>query len=77
VRARAAVSELVQLRGGECASYFAENQAAEIKHSVIRIEKTIGKTKRYLQLTTVIAAKQQATAHPMPRMAQRLCYQAT
>ena len=47
---------------------LAESHAAAVKHNVIKIEKAIGMIKRYLQLTTVIAAKQSANAHAVPRM---------
>jgi hypothetical protein len=47
---------------------FAESHAAAVKHAVITIEKTIGRIKRYLQLTTVMAAKQRARAHTVTRM---------
>jgi hypothetical protein len=53
-------------------TYFDANHAAKIKHTVIRNEKTIGRIKRYLQLTTVIAAKQRANAHAMPRMSTKV-----
>jgi len=42
------------------------------KQSVITIEKAMGKMKRYLQLTTVMAAKQKAKAHRVPRMSAKL-----
>jgi len=48
-------------------AYLEESHAAEIKHTVITIEKTIGMTKKYLQLKTATAAKQRARAHAMPR----------
>jgi len=51
---------------------FAESHAAAVKHTVITIEKTIGSIKRYLQLTTVIAAKQRAKAHAMTRMTAKV-----
>lgn len=51
---------------------FAESHAAAVKHRVITIEKVMGITKRYLQLTTVIAAKQRAKAHAVPRKSVRL-----
>jgi hypothetical protein len=51
---------------------FAENHAAALKHNVISIEKAIGRIKRYLQLTTVMAAKQRANAHAVPRMSARV-----
>ena len=47
---------------------LAESHAAAIKHTVITSEKEMGITKRYLQLTTVMAAKQRANAHAVPRM---------
>jgi hypothetical protein len=53
-------------------TYFDESHAAAIRHTVITTEKTIGRTKRYLQLTTVMAAKQRAKAHPMPRMSAKV-----
>src|ERR1700690_3002519 len=49
----------------------AESHAAAIKHPVISAEKTIGRTKRYLQPTTVMAAKQTANAHAVPRMSAK------
>ena len=52
---------------------FAESQAATIKHTVITREKTIGMTKRYFQLTTVMAAKQRAKAHAVTRMPAKVC----
>ncbi len=51
----------------------AESHAAKIKHTVIATEKTIGRIKRYLQLTTVMAAKQTANAHAVPRMSAKVC----
>jgi len=50
---------------------FAESHAAAAKHTVITIEKAMGRIKRYLQLTTVMAAKQRANAHAVPRMAAK------
>ena len=46
---------------------FAESHAAAIKHTVIRVEKTMGMVKAYLQLKAVIATKQMASAHAMLR----------
>lgn len=46
---------------------FAESHAAAIKHTVIRVEKTMGVVKAYLQLKAVIATKQMASAHAMLR----------
>src|SRR6267154_13482 len=51
---------------------FAESHAAAVKHAVITIEKMIGRINRYLQLTTVIAAKQSANAHAVPRMSAKV-----
>ena len=51
---------------------FAESHAAAVKHTVITIEETIGRIKRYLQLTTVIAAKQRAKAHTVTRMTAKV-----
>ena len=51
---------------------FAESHAAAVKHSVITIEKTIGRIKRYRQLTTVMAAKQRANAHAVPRISAKV-----
>ena len=51
---------------------FAESQAAAVKHNVIAIEKAMGRMKRYLQLTTVMAAKQRANDHAVPRMSAKV-----
>ena len=51
---------------------FAESHAAAIKHTVIRVEKTMGIVKANLQLKAVIATKQMARAHGMPRMRARV-----
>src|SRR5437660_12426761 len=48
-------------------NYLDESQAAEIRHTVITIEKTIGTTKKYLQLKTATAAQPMASAQAMPR----------
>jgi hypothetical protein len=45
---------------------FAESQAAAIKHTVTRIEKTIGVVKAYRKLKAVIATKQIANSHAIP-----------
>ncbi len=50
---------------------FAASHAAAVKHNVVTIEKAMGKIKRYLQLTTVMAAKQRANAHVVPRMSAK------
>jgi hypothetical protein len=46
---------------------FAESHAAAVKHTVIRVEKTMGVVKAYLQLNAVTATKQIASAHAMLR----------
>ena len=51
---------------------FPESHAAAAKHNVITSEKTTGRIKRYLQLTTVMAAKQSANAHAVPRMSAKV-----
>jgi hypothetical protein len=51
---------------------LAESHAAAIKNIVITSEKTIGMIKRYLQLTTVMMAKQKAKAHAVPRMSAKV-----
>jgi hypothetical protein len=48
------------------------SHAAAIKHTVIRIEKTSGVVKAYLQVKAVIAAKQRASAHGMLRTRARV-----
>ncbi len=59
-------------RGGGVEACFAESHAAAVKHNVITIEKVIGRINRYLQLTTVMAAKQRANAHAVPRMSAKV-----
>src|SRR5260370_42630970 len=51
---------------------FAESHAGAVKHTVITVEKTIGRIKKYLQLKTVIAAKHNAKVHAVPRMSARV-----
>ena len=51
---------------------LAESHAAAVKHNVITMEKAMGMINRYLQLTTVIAAKQRAKAHAVPRMSAKV-----
>src|SRR4029077_20192544 len=51
---------------------YATSHAAAIKHTVIAIEKTIGRIKRYLQLTTVMAAKQTANVQTVPRISAKV-----
>jgi len=46
---------------------FAESHAAAVKHNVIRVEKTMGVVKAYLQLKAVTATKQMASAQAMLR----------
>ena len=48
-------------------SVFVESHAAAIKQTVIRVEKTMGVVKAYLQLKAVTATKQMASAHAMLR----------
>ena len=50
---------------------FPENHAAAVKHDVVTIEKTIGIIKKYFQLKTVMAAKQSANVHAVPRMSAK------
>jgi hypothetical protein len=45
-----------------------ESHAAAAKHTVMTLEKTIGMVKKYLQLMTVMAAKQNARVQAVPRM---------
>ena len=59
-------------RNGGMETCLAESHAAAVKHSVITIEKAIGMIKRYLQLTTVMAAKQRANAHAVLRMSAKV-----
>src|SRR6202140_3615760 len=51
---------------------FAESPAAAVKHIVIRVEKTMGVVKAYLQLKAVTATKQMASAHAMLRTRVRV-----
>src|ERR1700741_326098 len=44
-----------------------ESHAAATKQTVIRVEKTMGMVKAYLQFKAVIATKQMARAHAMLR----------
>ena len=46
---------------------FAESHDAAVKHTVIRVEKTMGVVKAYLQLKAVTATKQMASAHAILR----------
>jgi hypothetical protein len=59
-------------RKGGMETCFVESHAAAVRHSVITIEKAIGMTKRYLQLTTVMAAKQRANVQAAPRMSAKV-----
>ena len=47
---------------------FTDSHAAAIKDTVIRVDKTMGVVKAYLQLKAVTATKQMASAHAMRRM---------
>lgn len=51
---------------------LAESHAAAVKHTVIRIENAMGRIKRYVELTTVMAAKESARAHPVVRMTAKV-----
>ncbi len=46
---------------------FTDSHAAAIKDTVIRVDKTMGVVKAYLQLKAVTATKQMASAHAMLR----------
>ena len=59
-------------RDGGAETCFAESHAAAAKHNVITAEKATGRMKRYLQLTTVMAAKQRANAQAVPRMSAKV-----
>ena len=59
-------------RKGGAETCLAESHAAAIKQKVITIENAMGRIKRYLQLTTVMAAKQRANAHVVPRMSAKV-----
>jgi hypothetical protein len=59
-------------RDGGVETFFAESHAAAVKHNVTTIEKAIGRIKRYFQLTTVMAAKQRANAHAVPRISAKV-----
>jgi hypothetical protein len=65
-------SSHLNYRNGGMETRFAESHAAAVKHNVITIEKAMGRIKRYLQLTTVMAAKQSANAHAVPRMSAKV-----
>ena len=49
-----------------------ESHAAAAKHAVITVEKTIGITKKYIQLKRVTAAKESARTHAVPRMSGKV-----
>jgi hypothetical protein len=55
-------------RDGGLEACFPESHAAAVKHNVVTNEQTMGIIKKYLQLKTVMAAKQRAKVHPVPRM---------
>ena len=50
---------------------FGDSQAATVKQSKIKIEKTIGKIKAYLRDTIVTAEKQRTSAHAVPRISRQ------
>jgi len=51
---------------------FAERHAAATKHTVMRVEKTMGVVKAYLQLKAVIATEQMASAQAILRTRARV-----
>ena len=55
-------------RDGGLETCFPESHAAAVKQNVVAIEKTMGRIKKYFQLKTVMAAKQRANVHAVPRM---------
>jgi len=58
-------------RDGDAETCFPESHAAAVKHKVIAIDNTMGITKKYLKFKTVMAAKQRANAHAVPRMSAK------
>jgi len=54
------------------AAALAERHVAEIKHTVITLEKAMGIVKKYIQLKTVTAAKQTDKAHALLRTSRRV-----
>lgn len=58
-------------RDGGVETCLAESHAAAVKTNVVTIEKTIGIIKKYFQLKKVMAAKQRANVHAVPRMSAR------
>ena len=50
---------------------LAENHAAALRHTVITTEKTMGITKKYFQLNAVMATKDSANTHAVPRMSAK------
>jgi len=65
------IPEFVSYATGGIERCFAESHAPAVKHNVITIEKAMGKTKRYLQLTTLMTAKQKANAQAVPRISAK------
>jgi hypothetical protein len=57
---------------GKAQLVFREFHAAAIKHTEISAEKMMGVVKAYRQLNAVIATKQMANAHAMPRTRARI-----
>jgi hypothetical protein len=68
---RGVVGEMGMFRQQRLQAGFIESHAAATKHTVITMERAIGRIKRYLQLTTVMAAKQRANIHAVPRISAR------
>lgn len=65
------ISEFMCYATGGMERCFPESHAPAVKHNVITIEKAMGKIKRYLQLTTLMAAKQNANAQAVPRISAK------
>jgi hypothetical protein len=79
VNAKAILQRMVNLFSRFCAAGadprqvgLAESQAAAVKQSKIKIEKTIGTIKAYFRHTIVIAAKQMTSAHAVPRRSAKV-----
>jgi hypothetical protein len=64
-------SSQLSYRDGGVETCLAESHAAAVKTNVVTIEKTIGIIKKYFQLKKVMAAKQRANVHAVPRMSAR------
>jgi hypothetical protein len=58
---------VVQFESAHLTICLPESHAAAVKHTVIRVEKTTGVVKEYLQLKAVTAAKEMARVHAVWR----------